>query len=49
MSKNQPETIDNLRAEINRLESEKLKLETELKKREEMMSNLLTFIENVKK
>jgi hypothetical protein len=42
-------TLAKLESEIAELRSEKLKLEKELKSREEMMNNLLAFIENVKK
>jgi hypothetical protein len=43
---NVPETLDSLKDEIVRLRSEKEKLANELKNREEMMSNLLAYIEN---
>ena len=38
--------LENLKDEVLRLRDEKQKLEKELKSREEMMSNLLSFIEN---
>lgn len=47
-NKNKP-TLESLKEEVLRLQHEKQKLESELKSREEMMSNLLAFIENVKK
>ena len=39
------EEANDLQAKIDILEAEKLKLEAELKSREEMMSNLLSFIQ----
>ena len=41
----QPDESSELQAKIDILQAEKLKLETELKAREEMMSNLLSFIQ----
>jgi uncharacterized small protein (DUF1192 family) len=40
-----PEEVNDLQAKIDILQAEKLKLEAELKSREEMMSNLLSFIQ----
>jgi hypothetical protein len=40
-----PEETNDLKAQIDMLQAEKLKLEAELKSREEMMSNLLSFIQ----
>jgi hypothetical protein len=40
-----PEETNDLKAQIDVLRAEKLKLEAELKAREEMMSNLLSFIQ----
>jgi hypothetical protein len=39
------EEVNDLQAKIDILQAEKLKLEAELKSREEMMSNLLSFIQ----
>lgn len=46
-SENNPkhEEVNDLQAKIDILQAEKLKLEAELKSREEMMSNLLSFIQ----
>ena len=41
----QPEEVNDLKAQVEMLQAEKLKLEAELKSREEMMSNLLSFIQ----
>jgi hypothetical protein len=41
----QPEEVNDLKAQVEVLQAEKLKLEAELKSREEMMSNLLSFIQ----
>jgi hypothetical protein len=40
-----PEEMNSLQAKIDILQAEKQKLEAELKSREEMMSNLLSFIQ----
>jgi hypothetical protein len=40
-----PEEVNDLQAKIDILQAEKQKLEAELKSREEMMSNLLSFIQ----
>ena len=40
-----PEEVNDLQAKIDILQAEKMKLEAELKSREEMMSNLLSFIQ----
>jgi hypothetical protein len=40
-----PEEVNDLKAQVEMLQAEKLKLEAELKSREEMMSNLLSFIQ----
>lgn len=40
-----PEESNDLQAKIDILQAEKQKLEAELKSREEMMSNLLSFIQ----
>jgi hypothetical protein len=40
-----PEEVNSLQAKIDILQAEKQKLEAELKSREEMMSNLLSFIQ----
>ena len=39
------EETNDLKAQIDILQAEKMKLEAELKSREEMMSNLLSFIQ----
>jgi hypothetical protein len=39
------EEVTDLKAQVEMLQAEKLKLEAELKSREEMMSNLLSFIQ----
>jgi chaperonin cofactor prefoldin len=43
-----PEELNDLQAKIEILQAEKSKLETELKSREEMMSNLLSYIQSSK-
>ncbi|MFM7234677.1 MAG: hypothetical protein ACKO7B_16065 [Flavobacteriales bacterium] len=40
-----PKEVNDLQAKIDILQAEKRKLEAELKSREEMMSNLLSFIQ----
>jgi hypothetical protein len=40
-----PEEVKDLQATIDILKAEKMKLEVELKSREEMMSNLLSYIQ----
>jgi Tfp pilus assembly protein PilO len=44
-----PESLEALKDEIVRLRTEKEKLASELKNREEMMNNLLAYIENAGK
>jgi|GEM_PF-6585507 hypothetical protein len=44
-----PESLNEMQLRILQLEAEKEKLQSELKSREEMMSNLLSYLQNTTK